>query len=129
MNKTFTRRVAASLAAVAGTAAIAVGGAGAAQASQYSTVTLAPGAGHCVSQYASYQVRGDGSATNGGAKFKLLRNGSVIENTPSRVNGWATERRSAWGNFPGPGTYSICANNTGTQNTIVTLYLRTDGEF
>lgn len=129
MNNSITRRVAVSLAAVAGTAAIAVGGAGAAQASQYSTVTLAPGAGHCVSQYASYQVRGDGSATNGGAKFKLQRNGFVIENTPSRVNAWAVERRTAWGNFPGAGTYSMCATNTGTQNTTVTLFLRTDGEF
>jgi hypothetical protein len=80
-------------------------------------------------QYASYQVRADGWATAQGAKFKLLRNGVVITNTPGRATQWAAEYRSAYGTFPGAGYYSVCAQNTGTTNTIVTLQLRTDSEF
>jgi hypothetical protein len=91
---------------------------------------LTPGNGVCsANQYASYQVRADGYATNQGAKFKLLRNGVVIQNTPTRVNAWSGELRSAYGTFPGPGYYSICAQNTGTANTTVTLQIRSDYEF
>jgi hypothetical protein len=88
----------------------------------------APGQGDCVSQYADYAVRGDAWATADGAKFKLLRNGSVVANTPTRATNWAVERRTAYGNFPGPGLYSLCAQNTGTRNTVATLQLKTDAE-
>jgi hypothetical protein len=117
-------------AALTGTAAIiSIAGAGAASAQSYNAVPLSPGQGTCVSQYAGYQVRADGTATSGGAHFKVLYNGQVIVSSPGRANGWAAENRSAWGNFPGPGYYSVCAQNTGTSNTIVTLRIRTDSEF
>lgn len=123
-------RIGTGLAITATAAALSFSGAGSAAASQYGSYALAPGQGACSpAQYASYQVRADGWATGQGAKFKLLRNGQVVQNTPYRVPSWAVERRSAYGNFPGPGYYSVCAQNTGTTNTIVTLQLRTDFEF
>ncbi|HET7474641.1 MAG TPA: hypothetical protein VFJ97_01285 [Dermatophilaceae bacterium] len=128
MSRTASRILTGTLAAGAVTAA-ALAGAPGASAQQSSSLVLAPGAGACVQQYAAYQVRADGTATNQGAKFKLLYNGTVIDSTPFRVTGVAVERRSAYGNFPGPGYYSFCAQNTGTANTIVTLRLRTDAEF
>jgi len=119
----------AGLAAVPATvAAFAVVGANPASADTVSTFGLGPGQTACVQQYASYQARVDGTGTAGGAKFKVLKNGAVTANTPSRANQYAAEFRSAYGNFPGPGSYSLCATNTGTTNTIVTLHVRTDGE-
>lgn len=93
------------------------------------TVVLSPGQSDCVSQPASDQVRGDGSATNGGAKFKLVYYSSVLENSPFRASAWAAERRTAYGNFPGPGQYAVCATNTGNTRTIVTIQIRSDGQF
>jgi hypothetical protein len=117
-------------AALTGTAAvISLAGAGAASAQSYTAVPLSPGQASCVSQYASYQVRADGTATAGGARFKVLYNGRIIQDTAGRVSGWAAENRSSFGNFPGPGYYSVCAYNTGTSNTTVTLRIRTDSEF
>jgi hypothetical protein len=107
---TFTRL--ASLAAVSVAAASAIAGASSAFASTFNTVGLAPGQTACVQQYASYQARADGTATASGAKFKVLRSGTVINSTPSRVNQYAAEFRSAWGNFPGAGYCSLCATNT-----------------
>ena len=80
-------------------------------------------------QYAAYQVRTDGWATWNGAKFKLLRNGVVVDITPTRVNEIAIELRTSYGTFPGPGYYTWCAQNTGTTNTKATLQLRSDYEF
>lgn len=119
-------------AAVIASAAAALGltAAGAASALSYASYPLSPSQGACTpAQYAAFQVRADGWATNQGAKFKLLRNGVVVTNTPTRVNAWAAELRTAYGNFPGPGYYSVCAQNTGTANTIATMELRTDSEF
>jgi len=130
MLRTSTSRRIATAAAVAGsTAAIALTGASAASAQVYQTVPLSPGQSHCVTQYASFQVRGDGWATGGGARFKLLYNGQVIDATAGRVTNWAVERRSSYGNFPGQGYYSVCAYNTGTTNTTASLQIRTDNEF
>jgi len=124
------RRIAGGLAATGAAVAFTLAGSGAANAQQYQSIPLSPGQGACSAvQYASYQVRGDGWATADGAKFKLLRNGVVVDNTATRVSYWGVEKRSAYGNFPGPGSYSLCAQNTGTTNTIVTLQLRTDYEF
>jgi hypothetical protein len=129
MPRTLTRsRIAATAAAGAVTAAVALGGAAPASAAASTSVRLAPGQSTCISQYASFQVRAEGQASWAGARFKLLRNGEVIEATPGRVNYWVTERRTAYGDFPGPGVYSACAFNTGTTNTNVTLDLRTDFE-
>ena len=121
-----TRTLAATV-ALSATALLA--GAGAASADTYTTQPLDPGASFCVSQWASYQVRGEGTATGGGARFKLLRNGVVLDATTGRVGSWVGERRTSYGNFPGAGTYSACAYNTGTTRTTVFLRIRTDGEF
>lgn len=123
-------RIAAGLAAGGAAVAFTLAGAASASAAVPNSSQLAPGAGVCtVNQYAAYQVRGDGTATGQGVKFKLLYNGSVIANTPGRANAWAVEFRSAYGNFPGPGYYAVCAQNTGTTNSTVTLQIRTDGQF
>ncbi len=130
MTRTLAARIAGAVLATGAAGAIALAGAGAANAQAYASTPLSPGQGVCsASQYASYQVRADGWATGQGAKFKLLRNGVVITSTPGRANAWAAEYRSAYGTFPGPGYYSVCAQNTGTANTTVTLQLRTDYEF
>ncbi len=133
MSTTATRRFArigSGIAAAAAVAAITLGGASSASAAQYASVTLAPGQGVCTApQYAGYQVRAEGFATGQGAKFKLQRGGVVVVNTPTRVNNWNAELRSAYGTFPGPGSYAACAQNTGTTNTTVSLQLRSDWEF
>ena len=124
-----TARIATVAGTMAGTAAIlSTLGTGAASAAQVTTIALNPGDSACVQQYAGYQVHADGSATGGGARFKLLRNGAVLIATPGRVNSWSAELRTAYGNFPGPGYYAACAYNTGTARTTVYLNVRTDGE-
>ncbi len=124
-----TRTLLTGLAISGAAAALSVAGVATASAQQYGSYPLSPGAGACTpSQYAGYQVRVDAWATNQGAKIKLLRNGVVVANTPTRVNSWSYEARTSWGNFPGAGYYSVCAQNTGTANTIATLQLRTDAE-
>ncbi len=130
MTTRLSARIATAVLATGAAAAITLAGAAAAQAGPPSSTVLTPGNGVCsASQYASYQARADGYATNQGAKFKLLRNGVIIQNTPTRVNAWSGELRSAYGTFPGPGYYSVCAQNTGTANTTVTLQVRSDYEF
>ena len=125
-----SRKIITSLGVAGAAAAISVGGASTASAQQYGSYPLTPGAGQCTpTQYARYQVRADASAIVDGAKFKLVRNGVVVANTANRANIWAMEMRSAYGNFPGPGYNSVCAQNTGTRNTVATLQLRTDYEF
>ncbi|MDQ1647833.1 MAG: hypothetical protein QOJ50_4017 [Cryptosporangiaceae bacterium] len=127
-----SRRIlaAAALAAVAVPAAI-LGTGAAAQASQFVGTTLRPGEQRCVQQYASYQVRAEGHASLGGAKFKLQFNGVTLPGTgsPGLVNDWAAEARRAYGTFPGPGYYVACVTNNGTANTNIQLQLRTDAEF
>lgn len=129
-RRTISRRIVTGVTMAGAAAALAVAATVPASAEQVGSYALSPGQGQCTpSQYAGYQVRGDVWATGQGAKFKLLRNGVVVWNTPSRVTAGAVELRSAYGTFPGPGYYSLCAQNTGTTNTIATMQLRTDGEF
>lgn len=128
-HRSLARRVVSGLAITGAAAALSVAGAGAAFAQQYGSYPLSPAQGQCTdAQYAGYQVRGDAWATGQGAKFKLLRNGVVVWSTPTRATAAAVELRSVYGTFPGPGYYSLCAQNTGTLNTIATLQLRTDSE-
>lgn len=118
-------------AAVAGLATVALlGTAGVASASQFHGGTLRPGEQRCVQQYAAYQVRVDGFASNQGAKFKVQLGGVTVPGTgsPGLVASYAAELRSTWGNFPGAGYYVACATNNGAANTNVQLTLRTDGE-
>jgi hypothetical protein len=128
MSRSLKARAAAATVVAASAAALSLAGAGAAAASQSVTIPLEPGQAACVSQYAGYQVRADGSATGQGARFKLLRNGAVVQATYGRVGSWSTELRSSWGYFPGPGYYAACAYNTGSSRTTVFLQISTDGE-
>jgi hypothetical protein len=49
----------------------------AADADVWGAAELAPGGKHCVSQYANYRVRADGTATNQGAFFTIESAGQV----------------------------------------------------
>ena len=83
--ETTPRRTKARKARKVALAGLAVGVAGvatlglapAANAQQSAWVTITPGSTVCVQQYASYQVRGDGSA-NRPVKFRLKKNGVTI---------------------------------------------------
>jgi phage tail sheath gpL-like len=90
---------------------------------------LPPGQSACASQNANYQVRLEGTASKAGVKFRVYRNGVLVAASPSDTSsGYATELRSAWGNFPGAGVYTICALNKQTTNSFVSLRVRSDGE-
>ena len=90
--------------------------------------TLTQNQTSCVQQYAGYQVRGEGTATAKGAKFTMYRNGGLIYASSPSSAGFAAEFRTSWGNFPGPGTYQVCAKNTNASNTLVTIRILSDGE-
>jgi hypothetical protein len=95
--------------------------------------TITPGQTQCLSRYADstvYQVRVEGDATRQGARFRFLRNGVVLEATPfDTASTFAAERRSSQGNYPGPGTYTICAANHYATNTLVNLHVLFNNEF
>lgn len=92
--------------------------------------TLTPGSVACVGQHATTQVRGDGTATDGGAKFFMYKNGAQIYTTGGRVQGWAKEfKANTYPPFPGEDDYTVCAKNTGSANTLVNFYILSDGEF
>jgi hypothetical protein len=116
----------AALAALAPTAAQAadpIGWGGTLQSSQ----------SHCFSRYADssvYQVRAEGTATGTGARFRFLRNGVVLDATPvDTARTFAAERRSAYGNYPGSGTYTICAANHHATSTLVNLRILFNNQF
>jgi len=130
-SSTRTTRVRRVGLAIGGLAAIgaAVAAPSAAYADTYAGQFLGPGASTCISQYAGYQVRVDTTATAKGAKFRLYRNGAQVAASPTpNTTAWSQELRTSYGNFPGAGSYSVCAVNTGTTNTFVTLRLRSDSE-
>jgi hypothetical protein len=131
MSRKATTRLG-TLAAAAGLATLAVAAFSTpAFASQSFEGRLRPGEQQCRVQYASYQVRAQGTATNQGAKFKVQYNGLTVPGTGSAglVPSWIGEARVSYGTFPGPGYYTACVTNNGTANTNVSLVLRTDGEF
>ena len=77
----------------------------------------------------SAHTRGLTPLVRNGGLAPLVRNGGVVANTANRVTNYAIELRTAYGTFPGPGYYSLCATNTGTSNTLATVQIRTDYEF
>lgn len=127
-RSTLTRRLrrAAVVTAVAGAALVALPAA--AHANLGWGGTLAQGQQACVQQYASYQVRGEGTATRSGAGFTVSRNGVTIYSTSPTTGGFAAEFRSSWGNFPGPGYYKVCARNSNSTNTLVNIRVLADAE-
>ena len=127
MNSTRTRiRRAAVIGGIS--AAAILGTTGAAFAAQSAHATVLPGNQACTAtQFAGYQVRGILiSATNQGARMKLLRNGQVVEQLPGRVPSGSLQELPP--TFSGPGNYQFCVNNTGTAQTTVSMVLYTDGE-
>jgi hypothetical protein len=95
--------------------------------------TLQPNQSQCFSRPAGsgvYQVRAEGSATRNGARFRFLHNGVVLNATSTdTATAFAAERRTAYGNYPGPGTYTICAANHHPTNTLVNLRILVNNEF
>jgi len=95
--------------------------------------TLQPGQVQCLSRTADwqkYQVRGDGTANRKGARFWLKFNNSILDITPvGTVSGWAAERRTAYGNYPGAGAYTVCAGNESATSTLVNIHLLFNNEF
>jgi hypothetical protein len=95
--------------------------------------TVLPGQVQCFTRVAGntvYQVRVEGSATKKGARFRFLRNGVVLDASPTDTAlTYAAERRTSSGNYPGPGTYEICAANHYTTNTLVNLHILFNNEF
>jgi hypothetical protein len=113
----------------AATATAALAAPGAAFADTRNDQQMPPGQSACASQYANYQVRLEGTATKAGAKFRVFRDGALYYGFPTDTSVTAqAEYRTSLGNFPGKGTYTICALNKQTTNTFVTLRVRTDGE-
>ncbi|GAB1692257.1 hypothetical protein [Krasilnikovia sp. M28-CT-15] len=120
--------IAAGIAGASALALIALPGAAYASATGWGG-TLLPGQQACLSLYASYQVRADGQATMSGAKFKVQRNGVVVYGSPTgTTTAFAWEGRTAYGTFPGPGTYTVCATNNNSTNTLVNIHLFTDAD-
>ncbi|MEV8630159.1 hypothetical protein AB0395_00740 [Streptosporangium sp. NPDC051023] len=103
---------------------------GTASADTPGSKNLLPGEQYCVAQQGAYQVRGDGTATRDGAKFKIKKSGTswVVIGSPGLVWNFQGEGRSPNSNFYGPGFYELCATNNGTRSTFVTLRIRTDTE-
>ena len=95
--------------------------------------TVPGGQSQCFSRYADsnvYQVRVDGTATNKGARFRFLRNGVVLNaTTVDTAPSFAAERRTSLGNYPGGGTYTICAANHYGTGTLVNLHVLFNNEF
>jgi len=123
------------IATIAGaTAALAVLAPSAAQADTIGWGgTVQPGQTQCFSRTAAsfvYQVRAEGSATRAGARFRFLYNGVVLNASPTdTATAFAAERRTAYGNYPGSGTYTICAANHHATSTLVNLRILVNNEF
>ncbi|GAB1640898.1 hypothetical protein [Krasilnikovia sp. MM14-A1259] len=120
--------LATAAAGFSGLALVAMPGAAHASATGWGG-TLMPGQQACLTAYASYQVRADGQATKQGAKFKVQRNGVVVYGSPTgTTTAFAYEGRTSYGTFPGPGTYTVCATNNNSTNTLVNIHLFTDAD-
>ncbi len=75
-------------------------------------------------------MRFDATGSNKGDKFRVYHNGTQIGASATDTTiAYAAEFRTSYGNFPGAGTYTICALNKQTTNSFVSLQIRSDGEF
>ena len=95
--------------------------------------TIQPGQVYCFTRYASsgvYQVRAEGDATRGGARFRFLLNRGVLQASATDTTSWFNaERRTSLGNYPGAGTYELCAANHSATPTLVNLHILFNNEF
>lgn len=113
---TRTARRAAATLAVAG--ALTLAAPAVAQAAPLGPLVLPPGSTVCTKAPATNGAHAGGTATAQGATFSVFRNGNVISiSTPNTV-GFDRD-------FTGGGNYKLCATNTNSQNTKVTLDLST----
>jgi hypothetical protein len=95
--------------------------------------TIQPGQVYCFTRYAAsgvYQVRAEGDATRGGARFRFLLNRGVLQASQTdTTTRFSAERRTSLGNYPGPGLYEICAANHAGTPTLVNLRILFNAEF
>lgn len=94
--------------------------------------TLTQGQVYCFSRTAGpevYQVRAEGTATRMGARFRFLYNGQVLDNSADTAISFTAERRTSRGNYPGAGTYQLCAADHYASNTLVNLHILVNNEF
>jgi hypothetical protein len=94
---------------------------------QTQSVIVSPGSTICIKQNATYQYR---ATVNAGAPVgsSVTRNGILVA-FQFPATAVAYEGRSSTGTFPGTGVYKLCATNSGSSNTRVTLTLLSDFEF
>jgi hypothetical protein len=130
MNSIRTNRVRRAAIVAGGFAAIgALALPAAAFADSYAGQFLTTNQSVCTSQYAGYQARVDGTASNQGAKFRVYKDGAQIAASATQTTGgYAAEFRTSAHTFSGPGYYSICALNKEAGNTFATVRVRTDRE-
>ena len=115
MSISTARRTAArTLAAVAATGALTLSAGVAAHADTPTIVT--PGSTVCIKAPAATGAHTAGTASNQGATFSVFRNGTVVYFTTPNTIGFAAD-------FTGAGTYKVCATNSNSTNTKVTLTL------
>ena len=115
------------LAGVAGATLVALPSAAFAAVASYSGPVAAGAPSICRQAYASYQARLEGTS-NKDVSFTLYRDGTLLD---WRVgSGFASEYRTSFGTFPGPGYYKVCITNNvggGKANVTATIKATTDG--
>lgn len=114
MSITIARAARRGVVALAATGALALATPAVAQAA--TPLVLPPGSTICTKAPAAYGAHAGGTATNQGATFSVFRNGTVIYLTTPNTVGFDAD-------FTGGGTYKVCATNTNSTNTKVTLTL------
>ena len=126
----FIVRVASGVLATGAAAAIALAGAGAANAAAPVSQGLAPGA-RCAARRSMQRSRSAATVgppwTARSSSWSATAASSPIPRTGSTIT--RSNYGTAYRKFPGPGYYSLCATNTGTHNTLATVQIRTDNEF
>src|SRR5690348_945136 len=93
---TRTRRIRRAALVVGGLTAVGIVALpGAAFADTYNAGQMAPGQSICSTQFASYQVKLDGTASNKGAKFRVYKDGVQIgASFNDTTNGYSAEFRT-----------------------------------
>lgn len=117
--------------AAAATGAALLGGVTAAQASSQGFGWVAAGGQLCVTQNASYQVRGEGTVSAPGLVFRLRKTGgsTIAVSSDPFIGTWNAEGRTSQGTFLGSGEYRMCANNNGGASVYVSkIKILSDGE-
>lgn len=116
MSITIARAARRGVVALAATGTLALATPAVAQAA--TPLVLPPGSTICTKVPAAYNgVHAGGIATNQGATFSVFRNGTLIYLTTPNTTGFDAD-------FFGSGNYKLCATNSNSANTRVTLSLQ-----